>query len=75
MLLDEDGKPKDFLFTYSNREHDKLEGAGYGELIGRKFYEYFKNGDPKWLKYYYETAYEGIPHVIREYSREIQKEL
>ena len=75
VLLDEDGKPKDFLFTYSNREHDKLEGAGYGELIGRKFYEYFKNGDLKWLKYYYETAYEGIPHVIREYSREIQKEL
>lgn len=75
VLLDENGEPKDFLFTYSNREHDKLEGAGYGELIGRKFYDYFKNGDPKWLKYYYETAYEGIPHVIREYSREIQKEL
>lgn len=75
VLLDNQGKPKDFLFTYSNKEHDKLEGAEYGELIGRKFYDYFENGDPKWLDYYYETAYRGIPHVIREYSREIQKEL
>ncbi len=73
MLLDEAGKPYDFRFTYCNRAYDELVGVKAGELIGENFYEFFRDGDPKWLKYYYETAYEGISHVIRSYSPEIQK--
>lgn len=75
VLLDENGQPKDFCYTYCNRAHEQLEGAAPGELIGKKFYEYFDNADPKWLKYYYETAYHGVSHDIREYSPEIGKEL
>lgn len=75
VLLDEQKKPYDFTYTYCNPEHEKLEGVKKGELLGRGFYEFFQNTDPKWLNYYYETAWLGIPHKIRRYSPEIGKEL
>lgn len=75
VLLDESGQPYDFQFTYCNRAHEELERVKAGELIGKNFYEFFKDTDPKWLRYYYETAYQGRSHVIRSYSPEIQKHL
>ena len=75
VLLDENKKPYDFTYTYCNPEHEKLEGVQRGELLGRGFYEFFDDTDPKWLKYYYETAWLGIPHKIRRYSPEIGKDL
>ena len=75
VLLDEQGKPYDFRYTYCNPAHEKLEGVQPGELLGRGFYEFFENPDPKWLQSYYETAWLGIPHVLRDYSPEIGKDL
>ena len=75
VLLDEQGKPYDFRYTYCNPAHEKLEGVQPGELLGRGFYEFFQNTDPKWLQSYYETAWLGIPHVLRDYSPEIGKDL
>ena len=75
VLLDEEGKPYDFRYTYCNPAHEELEGVQPGELLGKGFYEFFKKTDPSWLNYYYETAWLGIPHVIRKYSPEIGKEL
>lgn len=75
VLLDANGQPRDFKYTYCNPAHEKLEGVQPGELVGKGFYEFFDNSDPKWLQYYYETAWHGIPHVIREYSPEIGKDL
>jgi len=75
VLLDEAGKPYDFRYTYCNPAHEKLEGVQPGELLGKGFYEFFQNTDPKWLNYYYETAWLGIPHVIQNYSPEIGKDL
>lgn len=75
VLLDEQGDPYDFVFTYSNRAHARLEGTKPGELIGKRFYEFFRDTSKEWLRYYYETAYLGVPHVIRQYSPEIRKYL
>lgn len=75
ILLDKEGNPYDFRFTYCNRAHEELEGVKEGELLGKNFYEFFEDTDPMWLNYYYETAYKGISHVIRDYSPEIRKHL
>lgn len=75
VFLDEKGKPYDFQFTYCNRAHEELEGVQEGELTGKNFYEFFNETDPTWLQYYYETAYQGISHIIRRYSPEIAKHL
>lgn len=75
VLVDEHHRPYDFKYTYCNPAHEKLEGVKPGELTGKRFYQFFEKSDPKWLKYYYETAFEGIPHIIRDYSPEIGKDL
>lgn len=75
VLIDENEKPYDFRYTYCNPAHEKLEGVKPGELTGKRFYQFFEKSDPKWLKYYYETAFLGIPHIVRDYSPEIGKDL
>lgn len=75
VLVDEQGKPYDFEFVYSNKEHSRLEGAAYGELIGKRFYEFFKDADREWLYYYHDTAYNGVSHIMDRYSPEIGKQL
>lgn len=75
VLLDENGKPYDFRYTYCNPAHEKLEGVEPGTLVGKEFYQFFENTDPGWLQIYYETAWLGIPHVARKYSPEIGKDL
>lgn len=75
VLLDENGLPYDFRYTYCNPAHERLEGVDSGELTGKRFYKFFENPDPKWLPFYYDTAWRGVPQVIREYSPEIGKEL
>lgn len=75
VLLDDKQKPYDWEFVYSNRAHSELEGVAYGELIGKRFYEYFNEENTTWLQYYYETAYLGIPHIITDYSPAIGKHL
>lgn len=75
VLIDDHNQPYDFRYTYCNPAHEKLEGVKPGELTGKRFYEFFEKSDPKWLKYYYETAFLGIPHIVRDYSPEIGKDL
>lgn len=75
VLLDNTGNPYDFQFTYCNKALENLEGVESGELIGKNFYEFFQEGDRKLLKYYYETAYLKIPHIIKCYSGEKKKHL
>lgn len=75
VLLDENGKPYDFRYTYCNPAHEELEGVEPGTLVGKEFYQFFEHTDPGWLQIYYETAWLGIPHVVRKYSPEIGKDL
>ena len=75
VLLDENGKPYDFQYIYCNPAHEELEGVKPGELLGKGFYQFFDHTDPEWLQLYYDTAWLGIPHIIRKYSPEIGKDL
>ncbi len=75
VLLDEDGKPYDLVYTYSNPAHAELEGVKEGELLGKQFYQYYKEADPKWLSYFYETACHGTMHSVNRYSPELKKHL
>lgn len=75
VLLNEAGRPYDFRFTYCNSAHEELEGVKHGELTGKTFYEFFNDTDQKWLDFYYDTAFNGNPHVIKRFSPEIRKEL
>lgn len=75
VLVDESGKPYDFVYTYSNKAHSDLEKVKYGELVGKAFYKFFKSTDKMWLNYYYDTAFNGVLHILDDYSPEIDKSL
>ncbi len=69
--LDDAGQPVDWTFINANEELAKIEGVSLDQLIGQKFYELFPNGSRKWLKHYYEAAYEGKSVSFDEISEEI----
>ena len=56
--VDAQGKPEDWTFLYCNDALARLEGYPKEELLGHRFYDVFPDGDRKWLKPYYEAAYE-----------------
>ena len=56
---------------YSNQAYAKLMETELQELLKKNFTRYFPKADRKRLKYYYETAYKGIAHVIS--CQELQK--
>lgn len=71
--IDEKGEPYDLVFVYVNKALAELENTTKEKLMGSSFYNIFKNGDKKWLKLYWETAYKGITQEIEAYSNEIGK--
>lgn len=73
--ITKNNKPFDFVFMFVNDELCKLEGKSKHELLGASFYDVFANADPKWLSYYWDTAYNGKAQVFESYSREIDKKL
>lgn len=75
IIEDENGQPCDLEYVYSNYAHSEIEGVAYGELIGKRFYEFFKDADPFWLSCCADTAYRGKVHTIDRYSPEIGKHL
>ncbi len=73
--LDENNKPDNFTFLYCNDALAKLEGKNKDELIGKKFYDIFPDGNKKWLDYYYQAAYQNTPASFEEISEEINSYL
>lgn len=73
--LNENKEPADWTFVYCNEPLARLEGVTRDELIGRRFYDIFPNGDRKWLKPYYKAAYEGISDEFDDVSEEIDQYL
>ncbi len=70
--LNDAGQPVDWVFLSANEELARIEGVvAVDQLIGRRFYELFPDGDSKWLRYYYEAAYEGKSVSFDDISEEI----
>lgn len=73
--LNENKEPVDWTFVYCNEPLARLEGVAKEELIGKRFYDIFPDGDRKWLKPYYKAAYEGIANEFDDVSEEIDQYL
>ena len=71
LILDEQGKPVDWIFIYCNDALARLEGKSKKEITGNKFFDLFPDGNRKWLSYYYKSAYEGQFTSFDEISEEI----
>ncbi len=70
VLTDEEGKPRDYRFTYSNKAHARLEGCPHGQLLGRRYLEIHDKISPRFLSGCYEAAYQGKEQVLNDYNAE-----
>lgn len=75
LIFDENGHGIDFIFRYCNHQMAVVEGIPVEKMLNRSFYEVFQNGDKKWLVSYADTALNGNPHTLHDYSPEIDKYL
>ena len=73
LKLDEQARPIDWSFEYANDAIAILEGVSKETLLTKSFYEIFPNGDKKWLRHYYESAYNNAVLSIEDISIEVDK--
>ena len=73
--LDGKGQPIDCTFIHVNEELAQLEGKPPEQLIGHRFYDVFPNSDRKWLKFYYDAAYQGKSVAFDNISEALGKYL
>ena len=69
--LDEAAAPVGWTFLYCNDALAALEGYPKDKLLGQRFFQLFPDGDRKWLKPYYEAAYEKRAAAFDSISEEI----
>ena len=69
--LDEAAAPVDWTFLYCNDALAALEGYPKDKLLGQRFFQLFPDGARKWLKPYYEAAYEKRAAAFDSISEEI----
>ena len=58
LLLDEHGEPFDWEFLQLNDWVEHLNGKSADEMLGHRYYELFPYASRRWLKFYYQAAYE-----------------
>lgn len=75
LTFDAEGHGVDFVFRYCNPMMAVVEGVPVADMLNRSFYEVFPDGDRKWLVICADTALNGSCHTLRDYSREIEKNL
>lgn len=69
------GEIKDFIFRYVNNSFLKFIDKRKEEVIGKTFHETFKIVNEKWIRFYADTAINGISNKIAVNCPEIGKVL
>ncbi len=75
VLLDEKGKPYDWIFTHGNEAMVRMGHTPKEQLFGRRYSEIYKDADRKWLTPYYEAAWLGKTLEFDEYSANLKRYL
>ena len=75
LVFDANGHGVDFIFRYCNAMMEQVEGRTIEQMLNHSFYAVFPDGDHKWLVSYADTALNGTPHTLHDYSPEIGKHL
>ena len=57
LLLDDSGKPVDWIFLQINDWVERLNCKTADEMIGHRYYELFPQASRRWLDFYYQAAY------------------
>lgn len=73
IMLDENGKPCDYLFLDINPAFEKLTGLDRADVIGKTHNEILPEDSAKWVEIYGRVALTGEPVRFDNYSPELKK--
>lgn len=68
LVLNDDGKPVDWIFRYCNQALADIGKFKVDDLMNKPFFETFPGVDRKWLNLFHEAAYDDIPSEFDEIS-------
>ncbi|WP_163340969.1 PAS domain S-box protein [Desulfopila sp. IMCC35008] len=73
IILDEHGKPVDYVFLSINPAFTEMTGLSEEELIGKTVLEVMPNTEQYWLDKYGKVAITGEPIRFEQFSNELDK--
>ena len=73
IVVDEWGKPSDYIFLEVNPAFERYTGLIAGDIIGRKVSEFMPDIEPYWIATYGQVAFTGVQLTIENYSHELNK--
>ena len=68
LVLNDDGKPVDWIFRYCNQALADIGKFKVDDLMNKPCFETFPRVDRKWLNLLYEAAYDDVPSEFDEIS-------
>lgn len=73
VILDEDGRPRDYRFLEVNPAFERLTGLRAEDLVGRTVLEVLPGTEPIWIEKYGRVATTGETIHFESYSRELHR--
>lgn len=61
LVLDSDGQPVDWIYRYCNQAFADIKEFRMDAMLDHSFLSLFPKADEKWLRVYYQAAYENKP--------------
>ena len=73
IILDEVGKPIDYVFLDVNDSYEKITGLKKNEIIGKTVLQILPQTEEYWIKAFGKVALTGKPKRLENYSKELNK--
>ena len=73
IILDEEGKPKDYRYLAVNPAFERMTGLHARDIIGKTVTELLPDTERYWIDIYGQVALSGVPVAFQDYSTSLQK--
>lgn len=73
IVLDDQGKPIDYLFQDCNKQFEEQIGMKIDEVVGKSVLEVFPHTEKSWIKRYGEVALTGKTAIFENYAVDLDK--
>lgn len=73
IMLDENGRPKDYKFIAVNEAFERMTGLLQEDIIGKSVLQLMPNTENYWIETYGEVAIEGVSKHFENYSSELDR--
>jgi PAS domain S-box-containing protein len=73
IMLDENGKPVNYVFLDANPAFEKLTGLKRNEIVGKTVLDVLPNTEDYWIEQYGKVALSGQPISFENYAQELDQ--